>query len=173
MALVVVATTDAAHCLGRARKTPRGVFFVDTRAIEDFSRRAILPIHPTSHSLDPMNFRHLLLAVALLLAACEIPGLGPDPRVAQREADGKAIGGACRHALRGLEDCFALNEKALKTAVFEGWKEMDQYMRENKIEGVAPKEVKAPPPEEEIIVSEKSAKPGVKGKAPSKAAPAN
>ncbi len=120
-----------------------------------------------------MNFRHLLPAVALLLAACDIPGLGPDPRVAQREADGKAIGGACRHALRGLEDCFALNEKALKTAVFEGWKEMDQYMRENKIEGVAPKAVMAPPPEEEIIVSEKSAKPGVKGKAPSKAAPAN
>lgn len=71
----------------------------------------------------------------LLLCACDIPGLGPDPRVAQREADGKAIGAACRHALRGIEDCYNLNEKALKTAVFAGWKDMDQYMRENKIEG--------------------------------------
>lgn len=87
-----------------------------------------------------MKLRPLLLLVpALLLAGCEIPGLGPDPRIAQREADGRAIGAACRHALRGIEDCYNLNAKASKTAVFEGWKEMDAYMRENKIEGVTPK----------------------------------
>lgn len=85
-----------------------------------------------------MNTRLLLPTLALLLAGCDIPGLGPDPRMALREADGKAIGGACRHALRGIEDCYYLNEKALKTAVFEGWREMDQYMRDNKIEGQAP-----------------------------------
>lgn len=79
-----------------------------------------------------------LLAAALLplLTGCEIPGLGPDPRVVQREAEAKAVGGACRHALRGLEDCFTLNPKAPKAAVFAGWKDMDAYMRENKIEGV-------------------------------------
>ncbi len=77
----------------------------------------------------------LLPALALLLAACDIPGLGPDPRIAQREAEAKAIGGACRYALRGIEECYQLNPKALKTAVFEGWREMDQYMRDNKIEG--------------------------------------
>ena len=83
-----------------------------------------------------MNARLLiLLPLSLLLAACEIPGLGPDPRIAQREADGRAIGAACRHALRGIEDCYNLNTKASKTAVFEGWKEMDAYMRENKLEG--------------------------------------
>jgi hypothetical protein len=88
-------------------------------------------------------FSHLIilrlttLGVALLLAGCEIPGIGPDPKIAARLADGKAIGSACRHALRGIEDCYALNEKALKTAVFEGWKEMDQYMRDNKIEGLS------------------------------------
>ena len=49
--------------------------------------------------------------------------------------EAKAIGGACRHALRGPEDCYALNPKASKSAIFAGWKEMDQYMRENKIEG--------------------------------------
>ena len=75
-------------------------------------------------------------AAALLLSGCDkIPGLGPDPRIAQREAEAKAIGGACRHALRGLEDCYTLNPKAAKASVFAGWKEMDAYMRENKIEG--------------------------------------
>ncbi|KQO24236.1 hypothetical protein ASF11_21895 [Acidovorax sp. Leaf76] len=75
-------------------------------------------------------------ALALLLAGCDkIPGLGPDPRVAQRDAEAKAIGGACRHALRGLEDCYTLNPKAAKASVFAGWKDMDAYMRENKIEG--------------------------------------
>ena len=84
----------------------------------------------------PMTPRLLLIpALALLLAACDIPGLGPDPRIAMREAEGKAIGGACRYATRGIEECYQLNPKALKTAVFDGWREMDQYMRENKIEG--------------------------------------
>ncbi|WP_069106133.1 hypothetical protein [Acidovorax sp. RAC01] len=75
-------------------------------------------------------------AAMLLLSGCDkIPGLGPDPRVAQREEEAKAIGGACRHALRGLEDCYTLNPKSGKAAIFAGWKEMDAYMRENKLEG--------------------------------------
>ena len=77
----------------------------------------------------------LITTLALLLAACDIPGMGPDPRIAMREAEAKAIGGACRYALRGIEECYLLNPKALKTAVFDGWREMDQYMRDNKIEG--------------------------------------
>jgi hypothetical protein len=85
-----------------------------------------------------MTSRLLIATLALLLAGCDIPGMSPDPRAAQRLADGKAIGGACRHALRGIEDCYRLNEKASKTAVFDGWKEMDQYMRENNIAGQAP-----------------------------------
>ena len=75
-------------------------------------------------------------ALVLLLSGCDkIPGLGPDPRVAQRDAEAKAIGGACRHALRGLEDCYTLNPKAPKAQVFAGWKDMDAYMRENNIQG--------------------------------------
>ena len=91
-----------------------------------------------------------LLAVSgvLLLAACDkIPGMGPDPRVAQREEEAKAIGGACRHALRGLEDCYTLNPKAAKASVFAGWKEMDAYMRENKLEGAPSVLGKAEKPE--------------------------
>jgi hypothetical protein len=99
-----------------------------------------------------MTTRLLITAFALLLAGCEIPGMGPDPRVAQREADAKAIGSACRHGLRSIEDCYTLNDKAPKAAVFTGWKEMDEYMRENKIEGVPSTIAKpAPAPAEEII----------------------
>ncbi|ODS78215.1 MAG: hypothetical protein ABS39_07100 [Acidovorax sp. SCN 65-28] len=78
----------------------------------------------------------LALALLGLLAACDIPGLGPDPRIAQREEEAKAIGGACRYALRGIEDCYANNPKSSKAAIFAGWKDMDGYMRENKIEGI-------------------------------------
>ena len=88
------------------------------------------------HATFPSTtLRLLAVSAVLLLAGCEIPGLGPDPRVAQRDAEAKAIGGACRHALRGLEDCDTFNPKASKASVFAGWKDMDAYMRENKIEG--------------------------------------
>jgi hypothetical protein len=75
----------------------------------------------------------------LLLAACEPLGI-PDPakQAAIKEAEGKAIGSACRHAMRAIEDCYTLNPKASKAAVHQGWREMDEYMRENKLEGVAP-----------------------------------
>lgn len=87
-----------------------------------------------------MSPRLCLCALTLLLASCDsglIPGMGPDPRAVQREADSKAIGGACRYGLRSIEDCYTLNPKATKSHVFTGWKDMDQYMRENKIDGVA------------------------------------
>ena len=92
---------------------------------------------------DKMKPNHLprALAIALLplvLAGCkieDIPGLGPDPRTIARESEAKAIGGACRHAMRGLEDCYTLNPKAAKALVFAGWKDMDEYMRTNKMEG--------------------------------------
>ena len=44
-----------------------------------------------------------------------------------------AIGGACRHSGRALEDCYKLNSKASKSAIYAGWRDMDAYMRENNI----------------------------------------
>ena len=127
-----------------------------------------------SFILGPMPTRHLLVScVVLLLAGCEIPGVYPDPKVAQREADAKATGGACRYALRGIEDCYTLNPKAGRASVFAGWKEMDVYMRENKVEGV-PSVVKIPAdgeqPQEQTTASGKEkpapeAKEGRTGKA--------
>lgn len=103
------------------------------------------------------------LSLTLLLAACDIPGLGPDPRTLQKEADGKAIGGACRYSVRSIEDCYAMNEEASRAAVFAGWKEMDQYMRDNKVEGVPSKAVAASKPEPvEEVVDDKAKKGGTK-----------
>ena len=84
-----------------------------------------------------------LVFASSLLAGCDMLGgaLGIESAekvAAAREAEGKAIGGACRNAARAIEDCFALNRKADKAAVFAGWREMNDYMRENKIEPVTP-----------------------------------
>lgn len=81
------------------------------------------------------------MAVLLLgpLAGCDQLGLDTPAKVAERKhAEAKAIGSACRHAVRAIEDCYVLNPKADKSAVFSGWREMDEYMRENKLEGVTP-----------------------------------
>ena len=109
----------------------------------------------------------LALTATLLLAGCDLVALLADPKVAQKEADAKAVGGACRHGLRSIEDCYSLNEKAPRAAVFAGWKDMDQYMRDNKIEGVAPQGLKPPPPPapvEEVIEDEPKAKAKPKAK---------
>ncbi len=81
----------------------------------------------------------LLCALTLLVSGCEQLGLEtPAVATARKEADGKAIGGACRHAGRAIEDCYTLNKKADKSAIYAGWREMEEYMRENKLEAVAP-----------------------------------
>ncbi len=121
-------------------------------------------------------FLALALTMVLPLGGCDaVTALLADPKAAQRIADSKAIGSACRHGLRSIEDCYALNEKASKAAVFDGWKEMDQYMRDNKIEGIAPtpKADKPPQPVEEIIEEKPGAakpKPKPADKAADKAA---
>lgn len=86
--------------------------------------------------------RSLAFAALLpLLAGCEQLGEllelpNPAKDAAQTESEGRAIGGACRHAGRSLEDCYILNPEAPKAAVFAGWREMNDYMMEHKIESV-------------------------------------
>ena len=85
------------------------------------------------------------LTALALLGGCDALGIETASQVlARKEAEGKAIGSACRHAIRSIESCFESNPKAGKSAVFEGWKEMDQYMRENSIVGM-PREGSEPP----------------------------
>ncbi|MEY4562354.1 MAG: hypothetical protein RLZZ618_1631 [Pseudomonadota bacterium] len=92
-----------------------------------------------------------------LLAGCDLFGDSAEKLAAARDADGRAIGGACRHANRAIEDCYALNKKADKAAVFAGWRDMNDYMRENKIEPVSPQVT--PPPAGKPAKGEKAEKP--------------
>lgn len=94
-----------------------------------------------------------LILSGMLLGGCERLGI-PDftKSSANAEADGKAIGGACRHAGRAIEDCYNLNPGAQRAAVFAGWREMNDYMAEKNIAEVEPK-VPPPPP----VVEEKPA----------------
>ncbi|NMG76266.1 hypothetical protein [Aromatoleum diolicum] len=85
-------------------------------------------------------FARRLFPLLLLLTLCGCEQVSnaldlPDPKkaAALAEADGKAIGSACRHAGRSLEDCYALNAKAQKAAVFAGWREMNDYMMQNNL----------------------------------------
>ena len=87
-----------------------------------------------------------LLLCALLLPGCDQLGIESiATETARKEADGKATGGACRHAGRAIEDCYTLNKKADKASMYAGWREMSEYMRENKLEPVAPVILPEPP----------------------------
>jgi hypothetical protein len=83
-----------------------------------------------------------LLPLLAVLAGCDMLGIESASQVAaKREADGKAIGGACRHAARSIEQCFEQNKRADRAAVFAGWREMNDYMRENNLAAIpAPRE---------------------------------
>ncbi len=80
-----------------------------------------------------------LIPVPFLLTGCDqLAERAGFPNAAKVEAEGKAIGGACRHAGRGLEDCYRLNRGASKAAVFAGWKEMNEYMLKNNMPTMEP-----------------------------------
>jgi len=86
----------------------------------------------------------LALSAPLWLTGCDVLGIETATAVAaKREAEGKAVGGACRHAGRSIEDCYSNNRRADKAAVFAGWREMNDYMRENNIQAMPPAEVPA------------------------------
>ena len=111
--------------------------------------------HPSLRYLSTV----LSLAALTALAGCDYLGIEPASKAAEgKVAEGKAVGGACRHANRALEDCYRYNPKANKAAVFDGWKDMDVYMRENKLDTIAPvtppeaaKKPAAKPADEEVI----------------------
>ena len=79
------------------------------------------------------------IVLATLASGCDQLGVeSPVAAAARRDADGKAVGAACRHAGRALEDCYTMNRKVDRAAIFAGWRDMNDYMRENKLESVAP-----------------------------------
>lgn len=110
-----------------------------------------------------MSLRPIAVAACtLLLAGCNPwGGESAELLAARKEAEGKAVGGACRHAGRAIEDCFTLNKRADKAAVFAGWREMNDYMRDNKVDTVPPQA--APAPAESTAKSDAAAAPSEEG----------
>ncbi|WP_300319505.1 hypothetical protein [Accumulibacter sp.] len=93
----------------------------------------------------------LLIVSTLLLgpAGCDLiqQKLGledPAAKAARLEAEGRAVGGGCRQSGRAIEDCYSIYSWLQKAAIYEGWRDMDAYMRENKLETVEPQ---LPPPQ--------------------------
>ena len=90
----------------------------------------------------------LILAVLGLTACDQIShklGLeDPAKKEARAEEEAKAVGGACRQSGRAIEDCYAIYSWLPKAGVYAGWRDMDEYMRENKLETIEPQ---LPPPE--------------------------
>ena len=91
------------------------------------------------------SLRASLIAVALLLnlSACDMiqQQMGIEDQAAKdarADADGKAVGGACRQSGRAIEDCYAIYSWLPRASVYEGWRDMDAYMRDNKLETVEP-----------------------------------
>lgn len=115
----------------------------------------------------------ILLPFALAsLAACDQVGqkLGIEDAAkkdARMEAEGKAVGSACRQSGRAIEDCYSVYHWLPKAPIYTGWRDMDEYMRENKIETVIPQLPPAPPPE---TGKKKKKKAPVEGEADAKAA---
>lgn len=102
------------------------------------------------------SFHAALLALfCISLSACERLGISdPGKEAQQKEAEAKATGSACRHAGRAIEDCYALNPEASRAAIYAGWKEMNDYMRENKIDEVKPQIAASTPPEKSATEAE-------------------
>lgn len=93
--------------------------------------------------------RFLLVLAILALTGCDQVSqkLGLEDQ-AQKEArlepEAKAVGSACRHSGRAIEDCYSIYSWLPKAGIYAGWREMDTYMRENQIETIPPQ---LPPPE--------------------------
>ena len=104
----------------------------------------------------------VLFSAVWLLAGCDQLGIeSATTTAARKEAESKAIGAGCRHAARSVEQCYVTNKRADKAAVFAGWKEMNDYMRENKIEAVPPP---PPPPVDPAVAQGGEAADGDKAK---------
>lgn len=96
-----------------------------------------------------MKMRICLILAVLGLSACDQLGqkLGledPAKKEAKIEQEAKAVGSACRQSGRAIEDCYSIYSWLPKAGIYTGWREMDEYMRENKLETIAPQ---LPPPE--------------------------
>jgi hypothetical protein len=86
----------------------------------------------------------LFLATTTLLGACDqiSQELGLEDtqrKELKADAEGKAVGSACRQSGRAIEDCYSLYQWLPKSSIFAGWREMNDYMQANNLGVVEPK----------------------------------
>ena len=91
------------------------------------------------------------MALAALLTGCDaiqqqLGIVSPATKAEHDNADGRAVGGACRQSGRAIEDCYAIYSWLPRASIYEGWRDMDAYMRENNLETIAPQLPPVPPP---------------------------
>jgi len=100
--------------------------------------RTLSPVEVVNQDWIMKKLKILMVAgAATMLSSCDlsqIPGLTGKLSM----EDSKAVGAACRHSGRALEDCFTLNPNTHQSGVFEGWRDMNDYMLANEIEVVKP-----------------------------------
>lgn len=94
-----------------------------------------------------------ILALTLLLSGCDliIQRLGiedPQQKEAKADAEGRAVGSACRQSGRAIEDCYSVYRWLPKASIFAGWREMNDYMQSNNLGIVEPKLPPPPNPDE-------------------------
>ncbi|KPC51940.1 hypothetical protein WG78_14775 [Amantichitinum ursilacus] len=83
--------------------------------------------------------RCVLISLTMALAALGMTGCDQvNTLLNKQQANGKAIGAACRESGRGLEDCYKRNGRVAKADIFGGWREMNEYMISKKMEIVPP-----------------------------------
>lgn len=100
-----------------------------------------------------------LLACLLMVAACDQVAhrLGiedPTQKEAKADAEGRAVGSACRQSGRAIEDCYSIYNWLPKASIFTGWRDMNDYMQSNKLDIVEPKLPPAPGPKKKKVVDD-------------------
>ncbi|WP_374357420.1 hypothetical protein, partial [Chitinimonas sp.] len=119
-----------------------------------------------------MMISRLMLIAALLVSLTACDRL--NELANQAKLNGRAVGAACRHSGRALEDCFQRNSRIPKADIYAGWREMNEYMGKNKIEVVPPPPDKIPEKKSKVATveigggtEEGSAKESTEGASPS------
>ena len=111
-------------------------------------RRVILFVHQPGNIVSQISGIVLRNALGIGLFALAVSGCDliqqqmgiedPEAKATRLEAEGRAVGGGCRQSGRAIEDCYAIYSWLPKAPIYEGWRDMDAYMRENKLETISP-----------------------------------
>lgn len=76
----------------------------------------------------------VIFPIILALSGCDYLDLNGEIEAQKQIKNANAIGAGCKQAGKSIEECYQSNPKAPKAAVFDGWKSMDEYMRENNMQ---------------------------------------